>query len=133
MAGASILLAKRNFGSGSSREHAVWALTDFGIRCVIAPSFADIFFNNSFKNGMLPIVLPEETIEQLFVRTEAGGRTQLTVDLENQVIRGEEGLEIAFEVDSFRRHCLLNGLDDIALTLEHEEKITVFEQSRISS
>ena len=133
MAGASILLAKRNFGSGSSREHAVWALTDFGIRCVIAPSFADIFFNNSFKNGMLPIVLPEETIEQLFARTEAGGRTQLTVDLENQVIRGEEGLEIAFEVDSFRRHCLLNGLDDIALTLEHEEKITVFEQARISS
>ena len=133
VAGASILLAKRNFGSGSSREHAVWALTDFGIRCVIAPSFADIFFNNSFKNGMLPIVLPEETIEQLFARTEAGGRTQLTVDLENQVIRGEEGLEIAFEVDSFRRHCLLNGLDDIALTLEHEEKITVFEQARISS
>ena len=133
VAGASILLAKRNFGSGSSREHAVWALTDFGIRCVIAPSFADIFFNNSFKNGMLPIVLPEETIEQLFARTEAGGRTQLTVDLENQVIRGGEGLEIAFEVDSFRRHCLLNGLDDIALTLEHEEKITVFEQARISS
>ena len=82
---------------------------------------------------MLPIVLPEETIEQLFARTEAGGRTQLTVDLENQVIRGEEGLEIAFEIDSFRRHCLLNGLDDIALTLEHEEKITVFEQARISS
>jgi len=133
VAGASILLAKRNFGSGSSREHAVWALTDFGIRCVIAPSFADIFFNNSFKNGMLPIVLPEETIEQLFARTLAGGRTQLTVDLENQVIRGEEGLEIAFEVDSFRRHCLLHGLDDIALTLEHEDKITAFEQTRISS
>ena len=133
VAGASILLAKRNFGSGSSREHAVWALTDFGFRCVIAPSFADIFFNNSFKNGMLPIVLPEETIEQLFARTRAGGRTQLTVDLENQVIRGEEGLEIAFEVDSFRRHCLLNGLDDIALTLEHEDKITAFEQARVSS
>jgi len=133
VAGASILLAKRNFGSGSSREHAVWALTDFGFRCVIAPSFADIFFNNSFKNGMLPIVLPEETIEQLFARTRAGGRTHLTVDLENQVIRGEEGLEIAFEVDSFRRHCLLNGLDDIALTLEHEDKITAFEQARMSS
>ena len=133
VAGASILLAKRNFGSGSSREHAVWALTDYGIRCVIAPSFADIFFNNSFKNGMLPIVLPEETIEKLFARTLAGGRTQLTVDLENQVIRGEEGLEIAFEVDSFRRHCLLNGLDDIALTLEHEDKITAFEQARTSA
>ena len=130
VAGASILLAKRNFGSGSSREHAVWALTDFGFRCVIAPSFADIFFNNSFKNGMLPIVLPEETVAELFARTQAGGRTELTVDLENQMIRGEEGLEIAFEVDSFRRHCLLNGLDDIALSLEHEEKITAFEQAR---
>ena len=128
--GASILLAKRNFGSGSSREHAVWALTDFGFRCVIAPSFADIFYNNSFKNGMLPIVLPEETVEQLFIRTQAGGRTELTIDLENQVIRGEEGLEIPFEVDSFRRHCLLNGLDDIALSLEHEDKITAFELAR---
>ncbi len=127
--GASILLAKRNFGSGSSREHAVWALTDYGIRCVIAPSFADIFFNNSFKNGMLPIVLPEETIEQLFAHCSTR-RTELTVDLENQVITGEGGLEILFEVDSFRRHCLLNGLDDIALTLEHEDKITAFEEAR---
>ena len=93
-------LAKRNFGSGSSREHAVWALTDFDSD-VIAPSFADIFYNNSFKNGMLPIVLPEETVEQLFSRTQAGGRTELTIDLGNQVIRGEEGLEIPFEVDSF--------------------------------
>ena len=128
-ADASILLAKRNFGSGSSREHAVWALTDYGIRCVIAPSFADIFCNNSFKNGMLPIVLPEETIEQLFAHSSTC-RTELTVDLENQVITGEGGLEISFEVDSFRRHCLLNGLDDIALTLEHEDKITAFEEAR---
>ena len=128
-ADASILLAKRNFGSGSSREHAVCALTDYGIRCVIAPSFADIFFNNSFKNGMLPIVLPEETIEQLFAHSSTC-RTELTVDLENQVITGEGGLEILFEVDSFRRHCLLNGLDDIALTLEHEDKITAFEEAR---
>lgn len=127
--GASILLAKRNFGSGSSREHAVWALTDYGIRCVIAPSFADIFFNNSFKNGMLPIVLPAETIEQLFANCSTG-RTELTVDLEKQLITGEGGVEIPFEVDGFRRHCLLNGLDDIALTLEHQDKITAFEEAR---
>ena len=129
VAGASILLAKRNFGSGSSREHAVWALTDYGIRCVIAPSFADIFFNNSFKNGMLPIVLPVETIEQLFAHCSTG-RTELTVDLEKQLITGEGGVEIPFEVDGFRRHCLLNGLDDIALTLEHQDKITAFEEAR---
>ena len=129
VAGASILLAKRNFGSGSSREHAVWALTDYGIRCVIAPSFADIFFNNSFKNGMLPIVLPVETIEQLFANCSTG-RTELTVDLEKQLITGEGGVEIPFEVDGFRRHCLLNGLDDIALTLEHQDKITAFEEAR---
>ncbi len=129
VAGASILLAKRNFGSGSSREHAVWALTDYGIRCVIAPSFADIFFNNSFKNGMLPIVLPAETIEQLFANCSTG-RTELTVDLEKQLITGEGGVEIPFEVDGFRRHCLLNGLDDIALTLEHQDKITAFEEAR---
>ena len=129
VAGASILLAKRNFGSGSSREHAVWALTDYGIRCVIAPSFADIFFNNSFKNGMLPIVLPAETIEQLFAHCSTG-RTELTVDLEKQVITGEGDVEIPFEVDGFRRHCLLNGLDDIALTLEHQDKITAFEEAR---
>ncbi|MDB4863397.1 3-isopropylmalate dehydratase small subunit [Pirellulaceae bacterium] len=129
VAGASILLAKRNFGSGSSREHAVWALTDYGIRCVIAPSFADIFFNNSFKNGMLPIVLPAETIEQLFAHCSTG-RTELTVDLEKQLITGEGGVEIPFEVDGFRRHCLLNGLDDIALTLEHQDKITAFEEAR---
>ena len=129
VAGASILLAKRNFGSGSSREHAVWALTDYGIRCVIAPSFADIFFNNSFKNGMLPIVLPAETIEQLFANCSTG-RTELTVDLEKQLITGDGGVEIPFEVDGFRRHCLLNGLDDIALTLEHQDKITAFEEAR---
>ena len=124
-----ILISKSNFGCGSSREHAVWALTDYGIRCVIAPSFADIFFNNRFMNGMLPIVLPEETIEQLFAHCSTR-RTELTVDLENQVITGEGGLEILFEVDIFRRHCLLNGLDDIALTLEHEDKITAFEEAR---
>ena len=130
---SKILIAGKNFGCGSSREHAPWALLDFGIKCVISTSFADIFFNNSFKNGMLPIVLPEETVEQLFERTKAGGRTELTIDLENQVIKGEEGLQISFEVDSFRRHCLLYGLDDIALTLEQEEKITAFEKARANA
>ena len=125
--GASILVTRRNFGSGSSREHAVWALEDFGFRCVLAPSFADIFYNNCFKNGVLPISLDESVIDDLFARASHEGY-QLTVDLESQTISDESGLSVAFEVDGFRRHCLLNGLDDIALTLQHESKITDFEQ-----
>ena len=126
VSGASILVARRNFGSGSSREHAVWALEDFGFRCVLAPSFADIFYNNCFKNGVLPIALDESIIDDLFARAGQEGY-QLTVDLESQTISDESGLNVAFEVDGFRRHCLLNGLDDIALTLQHESKITDFE------
>ncbi|MCH2360814.1 MAG: 3-isopropylmalate dehydratase small subunit [Pirellulales bacterium] len=126
VSGASILVARRNFGSGSSREHAVWALEDFGFRCVLAPSFADIFYNNCFKNGVLPIALDESIIDDLFARAGQKGY-QLTVDLESQTISDESGLNVAFEVDGFRRHCLLNGLDDIALTLQHESKITDFE------
>ena len=124
--GASILVARRNFGSGSSREHAVWALEDFGFRCVLAPSFADIFYNNCFKNGVLPIALDESIIDDLFARAGQEGY-QLTVDLESKTISDESGLNVAFEEDGFRRHCLLNGLDDIALTLQHESKITDFE------
>ena len=125
---ATVLLTKRNFGSGSSREHAVWALADYGFRCVIAPSYADIFFNNCFKNGLLPIVLPEDQIAQLFANVAAYGQYELTIDLELQTIQDGHGLEFSFDVNEFRRHCLLNGLDDIALTLEHEAKITAFEQ-----
>ena len=128
VSGASILVARRNFGSGSSREHAVWALEDFGFRCVLAPSFADIFYNNCFKNGVLPIALDESIIDDLFARAGQEGY-QLTVDLESQTISDESGLNVAFEVDGFRRHCLLNGLDDIALTLQHESKITDFERA----
>ena len=126
VAGASVLVARRNFGSGSSREHAVWALEDYGFRCVLAPSFADIFYNNCFKNGVLPIALDESLIDDLFERAIQDGY-QLTIDLEQQKITDTSGLVIAFEVDGFRRHCMLNGLDDIALTLQHENKITEFE------
>ena len=126
--GATVLLAKHNFGSGSSREHAVWALADYGFRCVIAPSYADIFFNNCFKNGVLPIVLPENQIDQLFANVATHGQYELTIDLESQTVQDGHGLEFSFDVNEFRRHCLLNGLDDIALTLEHEDKITAFEQ-----
>ena len=125
---ATVLLTKRNFGSGSSREHAVWALADYGFRCVIAPSYADIFFNNCFKNGVLPIVLPESQIDQLFANVATHGQYELTIDLESLTIEDAHGLEFSFDVNDFRRHCLLNGLDDIALTLEHEPKITAFEQ-----
>ncbi|WP_286763064.1 MULTISPECIES: 3-isopropylmalate dehydratase small subunit [Rhodopirellula] len=128
--GASILLTRQNFGSGSSREHAVWALDDYGFRAVIAPSFADIFFNNCFKNGVLPIALSEEDVEELFQRAEKGNPYQLTVDLENQVITDGQGFERSFEVDESRRHNMLHGLDDIAQTLLHEEKITAFEEAR---
>ena len=124
---AQILVAGDNFGCGSSREHAPWALLDFGIRCVIATSFADIFFNNCFKNGILPIVLPQEDVDKLMDDAERGANAVLTVDLEAQTITGPDGGEISFEVDAFRKHCLLNGLDDIGLTLEKAAAIDSFE------
>ncbi|MEM7178693.1 MAG: 3-isopropylmalate dehydratase small subunit [Pseudomonadota bacterium] len=122
-----ILVAGENFGCGSSREHAPWALLDFGIRCIIAPSFADIFYNNCFKNGILPIVLPQEQVDKLMDDAERGANARLTVDLENQTIQGPDGGEISFEVDAFRKHCLLNGLDDIGLSMQREEQIDAFE------
>ena len=128
--GTSVLLARENFGCGSSREHAPWALDDFGIRVVIAPSFADIFYNNCFKNGLLPIVLPEAQVDQLFREVEATEGYQLTVDLERQVVVTPAGEEFAFEVDAFRKHCLLNGLDDIGLTLQHADEIKAYEERR---
>ena len=126
--GASILLARRNFGSGSSREHAPWGLADYGFKVLIAPSFADIFFNNAFKNGILPIVLTEEQVEDLFQRTARFENYQLTVDLENQTLTDEHGLKLAFDVDAFRKYCLLNALDDISLTLLHEDEIAAWEK-----
>ncbi len=132
-AGASILLARKNFGCGSSREHAPWALDQYGFRCVIAPSYADIFFNNCFKNGLLPIQLPEATVSQLFDEVAAFPGYQLTVDLERQVIVRPQGEEIPFEVEAFRKYCLLNGLDDIGLTLRQSDKIRVFEAARLST
>ncbi|GAA6145341.1 3-isopropylmalate dehydratase small subunit [Thalassolituus maritimus] len=131
--GASVLLARENFGCGSSREHAPWALEDFGFRAIIAPSYADIFYNNSFKNGLLPIVLDEETVDRLFKETEANEGYQLTVDLENQKVVTPSGEEITFEVDDFRRHCLLNGLDDIGLTLQDADEIRAYEEKRRAS
>lgn len=128
--GASILVARKNFGSGSSREHAVWALDDYGFRCVIAPSFADIFYNNCFKNGVLPIQLPDADIDELFARTAAHSPYQLTVNLETQTITDGEGLERSFEIEPSRRHNLLHGLDDIAQTLQSEELITAYENGR---
>jgi len=129
-AGAEILLARDNFGCGSSREHAVWALTDYGIRAVIAPSFADIFFNNSFKNGLLPIALDESIVDRLFQEVEQQEGYRLVIDLEAQTITTPSGLEIAFEVDGFRKYCLLNGLDDIGLTLKHSDEIHAYEERR---
>lgn len=129
-AGASILLARENFGCGSSREHAVWALTDYGIRVVIAPSFADIFFNNSFKNGLLPIVLDHEQVDFLFDKALSGRDYSITVDLAQQNIVLPNGDVIVFEVDAYRQYCLLNGLDDIALTLQHTDEIKAYEQKR---
>ena len=131
-AGASVLLARKNFGCGSSREHAPWALDQFGFRAILAPSFADIFFNNSFKNGLLPIVLPEATIAQLFDEVAAFPGYQLTVDLDRQVIVKPQGEEIPFDVNAFRRYCLLNGFDDIGLTLRHKDKIKAFEAERLA-
>lgn len=131
--GAQVLLARENFGCGSSREHAPWALEDFGFRTVIAPSYADIFFNNSFKNGLLPIVLDEETVDMLFKEVEANEGYELTIDLENQNIVKPNGDCIPFEVDSFRKHCLLNGLDDIGLTLQDADDIKAYEDKRRQS
>ena len=132
-AGASILLARKNFGCGSSREHAPWALDQFGFRAVIAPSFADIFFNNCFKNGLLPIVLPEATVAQLFDEVLAFPGYQLTIDLERQVIVCAQGQEIPFEVQAFRKYCLLNGFDDIGLTLRQSDKIRAYEAQRLAT
>ena len=128
--GATVLLARRNFGCGSSREHAVWALADYGIKVVIAPSFADIFYNNCFKNSVLPIKLSEETVEQLFQLAAKHEGYKLSVDLEKQTVTDDHGLELQFEVDESRRYNMLHGLDDIALTLLHEEKITAFETAK---
>ena len=126
--GASVLLTRRNFGCGSSREHAPWALLDFGIRCVISTSFADIFFNNCFKNGILPIKLPQEDVDKLMADAENGSNATLTIDLEKQEIRRPDGGVITFDIDPFRKHCLLNGLDDIGLTLQHEKQINAYEK-----
>ena len=125
--GGSVLVAGRNFGCGSSREHAPWALDEYGFRTVIAPSFADIFYNNSFKNGLLPIILADEDLDELFAQCEATEGYQLTVDLEAQVVTRPDGKQYPFEVDAFRKHCLLNGLDDIGLTLQDAEAISAFE------
>ena len=130
--GASILLARKNFGCGSSREHAPWALQQYGFRAILAPSFADIFFNNCFKNGLLPIVVAESVIGKLFDEVNAFAGYQLTVDLERQVIVKPDGSEIAFDVQPFRKHCLLGGLDDIGLTLRHQEEIKAFEARRLA-
>ncbi|MEZ5593796.1 MAG: 3-isopropylmalate dehydratase small subunit [Gammaproteobacteria bacterium] len=128
--GASVLLARKNFGCGSSREHAVWALDDAGFRCVIAPSFADIFFNNSFKSGFLPIALDEAIVDKLFQEVDAAAGYQLAIDLEQQLITTPSGEQIPFDVDPFRKYCLLNGLDDIGLTLQHAYSIRDYEQKR---
>ncbi len=126
---ARILLARDNFGCGSSREHAPWALYDYGFRVLIAPSFADIFFNNSFKNGLLPIVLPEEQVDELFARASGPQALELRVDLPEQRIQGD-GIDLRFEIDPFRKHCLLEGLDDIGLTLQHVDDIRAYEERR---
>ena len=128
--GAQILLARDNFGCGSSREHAPWALMDYGFRAIIAPSYADIFFNNSFKNGLLPIVLERDTVDRLFGENETTPGYTLTVDLTSQTVTTPAGMVIVFEVDSFRKHCLLNGLDDIGLTLHYVDEIRSYETRR---
>ena len=127
--GASVLIARRNFGSGSSREHAVWAIDDYGIRCVIAPSFADIFYNNCFKNGVLPIALSETQVDDLFQRHASVAQFSLTVDLESETVSDGNGFLTRFDIEPFRRHCLLHGLDDIGLTLAHESKIDEYEKT----
>lgn len=125
---AEILIAGDNFGCGSSREHAPWAIADFGIKCIVSTSFADIFFNNCFKNGILPIVLPQEQVDVLMADAEKGANARMTVDLEAQEITTSDGVAISFEVDAFKKHCLLNGLDDIGLTMEKADSIKSFEQ-----
>ena len=125
---AKILVTGDNFACGSSREHAPWALLDFGIRCVVAPSFADIFYNNCFKNGILPIVLPQSEVDKLMDDAERGANATLTIDLETQTIKGPDGGTINFEVDAFRKHCLINGLDDIGLTMAKAEAISAYEE-----
>ncbi len=129
-AGASILVGRSNFGNGSSREHAVWALEDFGFRCVIASSFADIFYNNCSKNGVLPVVLTADEVDEIHQKTAASEGYQLTVDLETQTVADDQGWKASFQIDDYRRQCFLQGLDHIALSLQHEEKITAFEQTR---
>lgn len=131
--GASMLVARQNFGCGSSREHAPWALQDFGFRVIIAPSFADIFFNNCFKNGMLPIVASEHAVDEIFNEVAISEGYSLKVDLEQQLIHKPNGDSISFEVDAFRKHCLLNGLDDIGLTLQDADKIKAYEEKRQGS
>ena len=131
-AGASVLLARKNFGCGSSREHAPWALDQYGFRAVIAPSFADIFFNNCFKNGILPIVLPENVVAQLFDEVHGFVGYRLGIDLPRQVVVKPDGSELAFDVQSFRKFCLVNGFDDIGLTLRHADKIKAFEAERLA-
>ncbi|WP_423460880.1 3-isopropylmalate dehydratase small subunit [Ottowia sp. VDI28] len=131
--GASVLLARKNFGCGSSREHAPWALEQYGFRSVIAPSFADIFFNNCFKNGLLPIVLPENVVSTLFDEVMAFPGYELTIDLESQAVIKPDGSALAFDVQPFRKYCLLNGLDDIGLTLRQQDKIKSFEAERLAT
>ena len=131
-AGASVLLARSNFGCGSSREHAPWALDQYGFRAIIAPSYADIFFNNCFKNGLLPIVLPEAAVSRLFDAVAAFPGYRLTIDLPREVVVQPDGAEIPFEVQAFRKYCLVNGFDDIGLTLRHADKIKAFEAERIA-
>ena len=131
--GASVLLARKNFGCGSSREHAPWAIDQYGFRALIAPSYADIFFNNCFKNGLLPIVLPEAVVAQLFDEVAAFPGYQLTIDLDRQVVVKPQGEEIPFEVQAFRKYCLMNGLDDIGLTLRHRDKISSYESQRLAN
>jgi 3-isopropylmalate/(R)-2-methylmalate dehydratase small subunit len=129
--GASVLLARANFGCGSSREHAPWAILDYGFRTILAPSYADIFYNNCFKNGILPVTLSNEQMDELFSRTEKEQGYRLTVDLEQQVVTDDMGLRYSFTVDPFRRECLLKGLDDIGLTLQHEREISAFEEEAL--
>jgi 3-isopropylmalate/(R)-2-methylmalate dehydratase small subunit len=132
-AGASVLIARQNFGCGSSREHAPWALQQYGFRAILAPSFADIFFNNCFKNGLLPIVVPESAMSQLFDEVKAFPGYQLVVDLPRQVVVKPDGAEIPFDIEPFRKECLLGGLDEIGLTLQHSDKIRAFEAARIAA
>ena len=129
-AGCQVLVAGRNIGCGSSREHAPWALMDYGFRCIVAPSYADIFFNNCFKNGLLPVILGSDAVDQLFREVEATPGYKVTVDLEKQVVVTPRGQGYKFDIDPFRKHCLLNGLDEIGLTLQHADQIRAFESKR---